>query len=231
MAKKTKKTSGEALENIESSFSKTEQFIEKNQKMLMWIMVGILIIVVGYWLFMNYKSSRELDAQSQMFVAEQNFEVDSFRLAINGAQSFPGLIEIADDFGGTKVGNMANYLSGVSYMNLGEYDNAIDYLKKFSTSDIMLSTISKGLIGDAYVEKGEYDKAIKYYKQATGKNKNNFTTPVYLKKLGLVYEETNDYQNALKVYQDIFENYKKSDEARTIEKYIERAKAKLGKKA
>ncbi len=225
MAKKNKNTSGEALENIENSLSKTEQFIEKNQKMLMIVMAVLLVVVGGYWAFMKFvKAPMEEDALSQMFVAEQNFEVDSFKLALNGYQTYPGFVQITEDYGNTKAGNLANYYAGVSYMNLGEFDKAIEYLENFKTKDIMLGSISTGLIGDAYVEKGDLDKAINFYKQASSKNLNDYSTPVYLKKLGMVYEEKKDFNNALIAYQTIYDKYKKSNEARTIQKYIERAK-------
>ncbi len=196
MAKKNKNTSGEALENIENSLSKTEQFIEKNQKMLMIVMAVLLVVVGGYWAFMKFvKAPMEEDALSQMFVAEQNFEVDSFKLALNGYQTYPGFVQITEDYGNTKAGNLANYYAGVSYMNLGEFDKAIEYLENFKTKDIMLGSISTGLIGDAYVEKGDLDKAINFYKQASSKNLNDYSTPVYLKKLGMVYEEKKDFND------------------------------------
>ena len=229
MAKKNKNVSGEGLENIENTLSKTEQFIEKNQKMMMGIMLGLLVIVGGYWAYMKFvKAPMEQEALSQMFVAEQNFEVDSFKLALNGYQTYPGFIQISEDYGSTKAGNLANYYAGVSYMNLGEFDKAIEYLSHFKTKDVMLGSISTGLIGDAYVEKGNFDKAISFYKQASSKNVNEYSTPIYLKKLGLIYEEKGDFKNALTAYQTIFENYKKSNEARTIEKYIARAKINIG---
>lgn len=228
MAKNKKNQSEDGLQNIENTLSKTEQFIEKNQKILLGIMAGILVVVGGYWLYNEYvKKPAEQEALSQMFVAERNFEVDSFKLALNGYQTYPGFVQIADDYSGTKAGNLAKYYAGVCYINLGEYDKAIEYLKKFKTSDIMLGTISKGLIGDAYLEKGDMENAINFYKQATGKNINDFSTPIYLKKLGLIYEEKGDYKNALAVYEKIYDNHKKSQEARTIKKYIERAKLNI----
>jgi len=45
-----------------------------------------------------------------------------------------------------------------------------------------------GSIGDAYVELKDLDKAETYFKKAADKAKNEFLTPLYLKKLALVYE-------------------------------------------
>ena len=230
MAKKKINTSGEGLENVENVLSKTEQFIEKNQKLLMGIILGVLIIVGGYWAFQKfYKKPLEKEALSQIFVAEQYFEVDSFKLALNGDGMYPGFVDIIEDYKNTKVGNLAKYYAGVSFLNIEQYDKAIEYLSDFKTKDPLLASETKGIIGDAYVEKGEYDKAIEYYLHATNNHENDFTTPIYLKKLGLVYEEKGNFENALAVYENILNNYSKSMEANSIEKYIARAKIKLGK--
>lgn len=229
MAKEKNTTEGKGLESIETTLTKSEQFIERNQKIIMYVLVAIVVVVGLYWAFMKfYKQPRETEATTQMFVAQQNFEIDSFAIALNGDVAYPGFVQIIDDYSGTKAANLSNYYCGVCYMNLGEFDKAIEYLKDFKTKDILLGSEKNGIIGDAYVEKGEYETSIKYYKSATSEEySNDFSTPLYLKKLGLVYEKLGQHKNALEVYEDIYYNYPRSNEARTIEKYIERAKLNL----
>jgi len=222
------KNTKDGLESVEGALTKTEHFIEKNQKGLMIAVLAIVIIVGGYWAFMKFvKEPKEEQAKSQMFFAENYFEVDSFALALNGDGNYSGFLKIATDFSSTKAGNLANYYSGICYLHLGDYDNAIKYLEEFETSEMLLSSISKGAIGDAYIEKGEIDKGIEYYKKAVIANPNEFTTPIYLKKLGLTYEKQGKYQEALTSYNEIFTEYSTSTEARTIEKYIARVKIQL----
>ena len=228
-SKKNKEEKGQGFKSIEEGLSKSERFIEKNQKLIIYAL-AVLVVVVGlYWAYMKfYKQPRENEAIEQMFVAQQNFEVDSFALALNGDAAYPGFIQIIDDYSGTKAANLANYYIGVCYMNIGEFDKAIEYLKDFKTSDKILASEKIGLIGDAYVEKGEYEKSIKYYKNASSKDySNNFSTPIFLKKLGLVYEKLERYEEALEVYEEVYFNYPRSNEARTIEKYVERTKLNM----
>jgi len=227
----TKETSNTAdgLENVEGALTKTEQFIEKNQKYLVIAVLAVVVVIGGYWAFMKFvKQPKEEQALSQMFFAENYFEVDSFSLALNGDNNYPGFLKISSDYSSTKAGNLANYYSGICYLHLADYDNAIKYLNQFSSDDVLLSSISKGAIGDAYLEKGEIEKAIEYYKKATALHKNEFSTPIYLKKLGLAYEKQKKYNEALTVYNEIFTEFSTSTEARTIEKYIARVKIELG---
>jgi TolA-binding protein len=77
------------------------------------------------------------------------------------------------------------------------------------------------------VELKDYDKAVTYFKKAVDKAKNNFLSPLYLKKLGLVYEAQNDNKSASDTYKSIKSDYPSSPEAQNIDEYIARAEAKL----
>ena len=81
------------------------------------------------------------------------------------------------------------------------------------------------MLGDVYSELKDYGKAITYYKKAANKTENSFTSPLFLKKLGLVYEEEKDFEAALKAYQTIKEKYPESAEASNIDQYIARVEA------
>ena len=84
MAKKTDQTE-ERIVKVEEALSRTERFIEKNQKLLIYIIVGIIAVVLIYMAYKKfYLAPREEKAQSQMFMAQKYFEKDSLSKAING---------------------------------------------------------------------------------------------------------------------------------------------------
>jgi tetratricopeptide (TPR) repeat protein len=211
------------FENVQSALSKTEQFLEKNQKQLSIVGIAIIAIVLGYWgLKEFYSGPREIKAQERVFAAQQYFEKDSFQLALNGDGNNDGFLYIIDNFGSTEAGNLANCYAGLSYLQLGKYNEAIQYLNDFSSNDQLLKYVALGAIGDAYLELGQKDKAVGYFKDAA-KGDNELTAPSYLLKLGLLYEDMGKAKEAVDAYKIIKENYKNSAEARTIEKYIIRA--------
>jgi tetratricopeptide (TPR) repeat protein len=231
MSKSKKIETSDNIELVEHALSRTEQFIEDNKKILTIVVVSLVIIVGGYFGYKKlYVAPMEDEAKSQMFVAEQYFEKDSFRLAIKGDGNYIGFLGIIDQYGVTKAGNLAQYYAGVSYLHLGQFQEAIDHLTKFDASDKMIAPIALGATGDAYLELHNNSEAVSYYKKAIKKAEGNkFIAPIYLMKLGLAYEVGNDYQNALETYQRIDNEYGKTSEGRNIEKYIQRAKLKLGK--
>jgi len=227
MAKK--KTSTDiGFENVENVLSKTEKYIEENQKSLTIIVLVIALITGAYLGYKKlYLAPTELEAQSEMYIAEKYFEKDSFRLALEGDGSYMGFIDIIDEYGITKCANLANYYAGICYFKLGEYEEAIECLKKFESDDIMVETVAMGAIGDSYVELRELEKAVEFYMKAAERKKNDFTSALFLKKAGIVYEELNNYKKALEVYERIETQFPKSEESRDIEKYITRVKLKI----
>ena len=220
MAKKTNKTEDQFAQ-VEDALTKTEQYIEDNQKKLIRIVgviVGVIAIVIG---FQNlYIAPLEKEAQTDMYMAELYFQKDSFNLALNGDGQYLGFLDIADEYSITKAGKLANYYAGLSYLNTGNFENAIEYLGNFSSDDIILSSLALGCIGDAYMELLDTDNALSYYEDAASYTDNEFTTPRYMLKQAMIHESNGDYDDALALYKEIEANYKSSPEGNGIEKYI-----------
>ena len=225
-----KKKQGPDLgEGVESALTRTERFIEENQKSIIRV-VTVLLALTAIFLGLKrfYLLPRDNEALSQMFVAEQYFETDSFNLALYGDGNYSGFIEIIQDYGLTKAANLSQYYAGISYLRLGEYEDALDYLRKFRSSDKMVAPIAEGAKGDACVELGEMEKGLDYYLKAAKKSKNNFTTPIYLVKAAQVYEHLQEYNKAMDVLDQIKSDFPDYARNNNIDKYIARLQAKLG---
>ncbi len=228
MAKKKDNTE-ERIVAVEEALSSSEQFIEKNQKILTYIVGGIIVIILVFFGYKKYvMTPKEKAAEVAIFNAQYYFEQDSLDLALNGDGINAGFLEIIDDYGSTKEGNLAKYYAGICYLNKGEYETAIDYLNKFSASDQVLSSMALGAIGDSYMQLGDANKAADHYLKAAQKNKNDFVTPAFLVKAGWSYEVMGNWQKALDTYEGIKKDFPKTKEARDMDKYIARAKANLG---
>lgn len=215
------------LQDIESALTKTEQFIEDHQNKIFIVVGAIVLIVVGYLgITRLYVGPREKEAQAQMFMAENYFEKDSFNLALNGDGNYLGFLDIIDEYGITKQAKLARYYAGLSYLHLGQFNEAVDYLSRFKTKDVLLGPAAQGAIGDAYLELGERDNALKQYEKAASMSENDLTTPVYLMKAGTLLESMDQPAKALVHYEQIKSKYAETNEGRMIDKYIARAGAK-----
>lgn len=222
MAKKQQNQ--ESLENVESALTKTEQFIEDNQKVISMAAIALIVIVGGYWAFQKlYMDPLQKEAQETIFYAQQHFQADSFNVALNGDGMNPGFLEIMDSYGSTKTGELAEYYAGVCYLKTGDYDSAIELLTEFSTDEPLLKATAQGAAGDAYLEAGDSELAMKWYQKSIEAEKD-IVTPHYLFKLGLLYEKDGEQEKAIETYTRIKNNFENSYEARNIDKYITRVK-------
>ena len=96
-------------------------------------------------------------------IAENLFEKDSFNMALNGDGNAPGFLEIIDKYSSTPSGNLANYYAGICYLHLGDNKNAIKHLEKFSSDDVIFSSMVTANLGDAYMQLGDFKKASSNY--------------------------------------------------------------------
>lgn len=223
--KKKGQATEDNFENLEEALTKTEQYIENNQKRLSIIALVILVIAGGILSFNKfYLAPREDKVQAEIYQAQRYFEKDSFKLALNGDENYPGFLDIIENYGSTKAGQLSNYYVGISYLRTGDFNNAIKYLEDFSCDDFLINQLSIAATGDAYLELGKANKAADLYIKASSDNENGFSTPIYLQKAGMAYEIAGDYKKALKAYTRIETDFIKSSEARDIEKYISRSK-------
>ncbi len=230
MKENTKKTETNEVDNVgnESVLSKTEEFIDKNKKSISYVVGGLIVLVALFFIYKkSYLAPLEDEAHQEMFMAENYFAKDSFKLALNGDGQYPGFLQIIDEYSSTKAGNLANYYAGICFLHLGQFEEAIKYLKEYSTDDVLLYSTTNGAIGDAYLELGKLEEAKKYYNKAAYDKANQFSSPFYLMKLGFVYEKLEQWEKALEVYEYLEKQFYKTNEGRKAEKYISRVKLKL----
>jgi len=224
MAKSKKEDNPAGMKNVEETLSKTEQFLEQNYKPLLIGLAAVVVLVGLFWLAKLYLTKRNDEAQSQMYQAQKYLELDSINLALNGDGNYLGFLDIAKEYKFTRAGNLARYGAGICNLHLGNFQEAIDFLNKYSKKDKVIGSIALGATGDAYVELGNTAKAITKYLEAAEFGENSFNTPLFLMKAAELYELDGKYADALKIYEQIKAEYPTSTEGSSIDKYIARAK-------
>lgn len=214
---------------LDETATKTEDFVAKNQKIIISVVAAIAVVLVGYLAYEKFVAAPKQDeAAAEMFQAQQNFQQategvasDSlYKLSLKGSEGKFGFVDIADKYSGTDAGNLANYYAGIAYLNTGKFTEAVEYLGKFKSDDIVLSALAKGAIGDAYSQNKKPKEALEYYIKAAEVNKNDFTTPRFLLKAGKTALELGNKDDALKYFNDIKDNFDSSPEAASVDVLI-----------
>lgn len=213
--------------NVEEALTRSEAFIIKNKGAIIGAVIAIILLITGVMLYKNYISEpKEAKANEAIFKAEQYFGEDNFELALNGdSLGHVGFLKVADEYSGTKAGNLASVYAGICYAKLGKYEEAVKYLKNFSGKDQMVAPAALGALGNCYAHLNELDKAVSTLKKAADKADNSSLSPVYLMQAGEILMKQGKKEEAVKVYTTIKDKYFDSYQAMNIDKYIERAQA------
>ena len=218
------------------NISKSEDFLLKNKKTIMYAVIALIVIIAGIILYNNFvKAPREAKASTELAKGQTMFANQQFAQALNGdSTGYAGFVKIASDYSSTPAGNLANLYAGLCYANLDKWEDAVKFLDKYSpANDEMVSPAAVAALGNAYAHVKQLDKAVDALKKAAKmadsqalENTNNSLSPTFLIQAATILESQNKKDEALKIYQDIKKKYVNSAVSQEIDKYIERA---LGK--
>jgi len=212
----------EQLVDLVVAKDNAQDYFDRNKTMILGI-VGLLLVAATAFILYKFliKEPQEDKATMAIFKAEQQFARDSFALALeNPGGGYESLLDVIDNYGGTKSANLAKLYAGISYLNLGMYDESIEYLNSHSASGDYGPILKNGNLGDAYSEQGNMSEALSFYAKATTAGSDALLTPYYLYKLGLLAKREGDNGKALNAFQRIQSEFPESEEAKKVDRLI-----------
>jgi len=220
----------EQLQENENFVTKVLSFFNKYQNIIYGVIIGILVIILAILAFNRfYVQKKNAEAAAQIVQPIQwltKGDTASLKMALEGDGENDGFLDIASHYKITKTANTANYYAGLTYLKLGQKDEALEYLKKFKKKEDVLWYACQATIGDIYDEQGDESKAISYYEKAV-KGKDPFFTPIALFKLGQMYERQGDWKKALAAYETIEKDFYTEYNRMSVAQYAERAKSNV----
>ncbi len=222
----------------QDALSKAGAIFDERRKQLL-IVVGVIVIVLlaafGYQYLIA--APRADKASTALGKGEEYFAMQQYDKALNGdGTGYAGFVQIADEYGSTDAGNLANLYAGLCYANMNKWAEAEKYLDEYSTcDDAMISPASQAALGDAYAHLNKLDEAVKSFKKAAKMadkqapdGVSTSLSPIFLLKAGKILESLGKTEDALELYKDIKKKYVNSSlvASSEIDKYIERAQQK-----
>lgn len=224
MTKKIQQPTNDEPIALDVQLNKGEAFIEKNWKKLAAALGAVVIVVAGFYIYKHILSGKEVDAQKAIASAQMAFAQQQYEQALNGDGNNKGFIKVINEFDGTKTANLAKLYAGLSYAKTGKVDEAIKYLEDFSAQDDeMISPEAVASLGNLYIQKGDTQKGIDKLLKAADMADNDAVSPIALLQAGEAYESLGQNEKAVELYKKIKKSYFRSNVAKDIDKYVERA--------
>lgn len=190
-----------AIDKMHSQLTDAGTKIAGNKKIIL-IGAGVILVIAAFVL--SYLFIYKNPHVEKAFEAYNGVETQALTDSVASAQ----YMEVADAYKGDVAGNLAALSAGEALYNQGRYEEAAEYLKRFSTKDDVLEANALVLTGDCYVNLQNYDEALNYYQKAIRKaNGNPQIVPRVLLKEANVYDAQGNFGKALGCYQQLKDNF------------------------
>ena len=208
-------------EKVAESISKVDAFFNENKKTITSILCCLVVLGLGILAYQHFvRAPKIAEALAQSYQAQAAFDKGEFELALKGDGNTLGFEQVIEDYG-SAAGESVYLYAGLCELQLGNYENAINFLDKYDGDDTILAARAIAAKADAYSALENYDKAIALYNDAAKKADNAYAAE-YLLKAAVVCEETGNTAKALETYKLIKDKYPMTREGQTIDKYISR---------
>lgn len=207
-------------EALAQAQAQTENFFEKHSKAVVIAMIAIFVLAAAIFGYKKLVSEPRMQAaQEMLYKAQYQFEQQNadLALALNGDENTPGFAQVAEQYGNTPAGNLANLYAAACSIRLGEVEAAESYLAKFKnvkgTPGEIINAMAAGLKGDIAVEKGDNAAAAAAFEAAAKVSDNLYTAPMYLRKAAQAYTALGNEAKAKACLDIIIDKYANSPEA------------------
>jgi tetratricopeptide (TPR) repeat protein len=211
------------VDSSEVAVAKAKDFWTRYNKVIIGVCAVIIVAGGGWLIYRNFVvKPNEKKASESLFKAEEYFRADSISLALNGDGQYPGFLKVSSKFSGTDAGNLANFYAGVCYVRINDNDNAIKYLKKFSTSSKPTQARAYKLIADAYADKGNSKEALDYYKKSAHhfeSDQVNSASALFAAAY-LSSRVLKDSKQAIELFKELKEKFPTTEEGREADNYL-----------
>jgi tetratricopeptide (TPR) repeat protein len=182
-------------------------------------LAAIILLWIGYTFMQAANQEKALDAMSGSVAA---YEAGSYQTALDGTGGFLGLLDVADEFGGTDAGNLAHFYAADSFFRLGNYADALTHFRAFDKDGNIVG--ASATAGEAAVleSQGEHARAAGLYSRAATMYPSGATSPGYFMAAGRAYEAAGQTSSARRSYERVRDEYPDSQEAREIAFFLAR---------
>ncbi|MCU0643830.1 MAG: tetratricopeptide repeat protein [bacterium] len=200
-----------------TTYFKTVDFINKNSRNVTIGFISILAIIVLFLFMARSKQTAELQASEQL--AKANTEISQNNLT----QAIDILLNMVDNYSGTKSAENGAFLLAYTYFQKGEYEKAQSnfekYLDDYGDNKILTSSAYSGLAA-SLEQQGKFLDAAEWYEKGANKFSEHFNAPQQLLDAGRCYGLANRKDKAKVCYETLIEKYPKSNLKNDAELYL-----------
>lgn len=212
-------------DKVITAYARTMTMAEKYRGALIAAGVGVVVIffgVIGYTYYLSNQSEAANEALGEVLPL---YESGSYQEALDGTAEVPGLLGIADKYGATDAGNLAQFYAASALFELGRYEEAEDYYENYDAGADILGASAIAGQGAIAEQRGDYAEAARLYQRAARTYESAATAPGYYMDAARNFEQAGDFAAARAAYDEIVEEYPDAPQAANVPAYTARLDA------
>jgi predicted negative regulator of RcsB-dependent stress response len=220
----SKRLSKEELESdpLIENYNRAANFYVENRVKVLSTIIGLVVLIGGIVGYNYYSGAQESQAQELLAIAEGYYSQGDYENALYGNEFelTYGFDQIADEFPRTNAGNIAIYYAAVSSFELGDVENALNYMESFDVPDGIMGVGPLTFHARLLMANESIEAAAQKFVEAANWNENEVTTPSNLYEAAQAYYKAGNKERANELVTQVIDQYPESS------KYAESQKLK-----
>ncbi len=214
-----------SIDEVNDTLTGLGEKVQNNPRIIVYSCVAVAVVVAVILIWVYAVRQPGINAANEA-LGQADIEL----LMGNDSVALAKYQQVAADHG-YKAGDLADLNAAILLYKDKKYEEALNHLKNYSSSESIIGAGAKSLEGDCYVNLKKYAEALDCFKQAVKISDNNPAyTPTFLLKEATVLREMKDYKAEAAIYEQIIKEYPSygAEIGTDFQKYLERALASAG---
>ncbi len=166
-------------DSVATAASRGTEFFDDHRNAIIGVIIGIVVLAVAVIAWRAWQANRSAEGQRLLGAILTEYEAGNWQTALDGTDTAPGLLEIADDYGSTATGEQATFFAADALYQTGDMDRALEMFEDYDGDGLMAASAIGGQAAIAE-DRGDAERAARLYEQAAAEYASPASTPGYL---------------------------------------------------
>ncbi|WP_412067477.1 tetratricopeptide repeat protein [Rubrivirga sp. IMCC43871] len=194
--------------------SRGTEFYDDHKTTIIAVIVGVFVLALAIIGWRTWQANKSAEGQRLLGAILTEYEAGNYQIALEGTESAPGLLQIADEYGSTATGEQATFFAADALYQTGDLDRALAMFEDYDGDDIMAAS---ALAGQAaiYEDRGDHARAAGLYIDAADEYDSPASTPGYLLDAARAFAAAGDTGEATEALERVVNDWDTTPEYRT----------------
>ena len=205
-----------------TSYMKVTTFYAEHKKQISIGITAVAAVIIALVIYFKNQGDNNDRASAQLAAIHPLYDNAQYQQAVDGVpeRNLVGLKSIVENYGNSRMGNLARFYLADAYFQLGKYAEALEEFDSCDPSGVLLEASRLAGIAACHEALGHYEDAGKYFERAAAKEPTDGAVAEHLHHAARNYVQAGDKEHALDILKRLKKNYPTTTYGREAERFI-----------